>query len=667
MTAALSDTSDPVIRILEHQACGKRGCTCAAALRRGRGLTHCIYHADPGPSMNVKAIDGKLLIKCFAGCSQDNLVDALREAGIWPDAPDKPFVAPPQLRITHYPYCNANGDLVAVHVRKDLGNGRKTMPWQLPNGQTSRNGDLKSSDLPLYGLPTILERDDKAVILVEGEKAADAVAAEGLVAATLAGGAGQIDFGLALEPLRGRVVLLWPDNDEPGRELMKRVAEHLTNIAAKVQWLNVPGLPAKGDAADYFSADRDIAELRTYIGDELVLLDSLPPPERRFKLLTAAELKNRPDPEWLIDGVVQRDTLALVVGAQETYKSFVAIDMAMSIGEGLPWQGHACKQGTTVYVSAEGGSGLGLRVQAWETFNGIESKSCFFLADQAPQFLDGRQGGDVEELLLSLADLDPPPVLIVVDTLARVMVGHDENSTQDMGMLIATADRLRQATGVTVVLVHHNNKLGGIRGNTSLTGAVHTIIDFSREPNSRHVMVKCGKQKDGDHFQTMALESRIIELGENEVTGQLRTSLVLKIRTDSLAVSAFSTERTPLKPSNLQAIHALISLETATYTDWHDVSGLPNTTFRRVRQELVDEGYVDHLSDGYYRPTASGRSQGPVRANLGPVAPVALGPNRGQKGPYVVEGPLALDPTDGPNAQGPDEVGPNSEVEEPWV
>lgn len=391
-------------------------------------------------------------------------------------------------------------------------------------------------------------------------------------------------------------------------------------------------------------------------GHVVAEIETPPLQERRFKLLTAAELKNRPDPEWQVEGVVQRDTLMLIVGAQETYKTFVALDMALSISEGQDWHERPCKQGTTVYVSAEGGSGLGLRVHAWEIARGVESKAAFFLADQAPQFLDRNRGGDVEELLLSLALLEHKPTFIVVDTLARVMVGHDENSAEDMGVLIATADRIRQATGATVALVHHNNKQGGARGSTALLGAVHTIIECSRETNSPRVVVKCGKQKDADHFQSMILEARTIALDINETSGQSRTSLVLNAIDGSIFGQAARVELTAVES---KALAALDELGTAGYAAWRDASKLAETTFKRTRRDLINNGYVDHLQDGNYHTSDLYSPEGPRGAKQGPWPLGPRGQMGGQKGPYVVEGPLA--PWPGPS---PD---PEEGPEKPWI
>ena len=68
------------------------------------------------------------------------------------------------------------------------------------------------------------------LLFVEGEKAADACINHGLQAVTNAGGAHQKEFGPGLVALRGRDVVLWPDNDDDGRALMDRLAPKLKPI-----------------------------------------------------------------------------------------------------------------------------------------------------------------------------------------------------------------------------------------------------------------------------------------------------------------------------------------------------------------------------------------------------------------------------------------------------
>jgi hypothetical protein len=71
-------------QILDALVCGTGGCPCAASARKGQGLTHCAAHDDANPSLNVDMKDGLPLVHCFAGCTQEAVIDALRKLGLWP-------------------------------------------------------------------------------------------------------------------------------------------------------------------------------------------------------------------------------------------------------------------------------------------------------------------------------------------------------------------------------------------------------------------------------------------------------------------------------------------------------------------------------------------------------------------------------------------------------
>ena len=108
---------------------------------------------------------------------------------------------------------------------------------------------------PLYGLDRLHTRPEAPVVVVEGEKAADA--AERLYPASrcdyVAGWVEGRAEGRNWEPLAGRRVLLWPDNDEPGRRYVLDVLKQLEGLDVDVSGVvdvEALGLPASGDAAD---------------------------------------------------------------------------------------------------------------------------------------------------------------------------------------------------------------------------------------------------------------------------------------------------------------------------------------------------------------------------------------------------------------------------------
>jgi len=142
-------------------------------------------------------------------------------------------------RVTRYQIRDASGALVAVHCRQD-GQDGKRMWWEQPDG-TLGLGGLSSADLPLYGIERL--NGSPTVILVEGEKAAEALLGIGVQALGTVTGASGTPGALPLAELTGRCVPVWPDNDDVGHEHMQRVAKGLVDIAASVSiidWLDAP-------------------------------------------------------------------------------------------------------------------------------------------------------------------------------------------------------------------------------------------------------------------------------------------------------------------------------------------------------------------------------------------------------------------------------------------
>src|SRR5687768_15693169 len=75
--------------VVEALACGQAGCVCRLAAAKGMGLTHCPAHDDRHPSLGVSVGGERPLFRCHAGCSQDAVLGALRERGLWPERPTR--------------------------------------------------------------------------------------------------------------------------------------------------------------------------------------------------------------------------------------------------------------------------------------------------------------------------------------------------------------------------------------------------------------------------------------------------------------------------------------------------------------------------------------------------------------------------------------------------
>jgi len=160
---------------------------------------------------------------------------------------------------TRYEIREASGALVAVHCRQD-GPADKRMWWERPDG-TKGLGGLPLADLPLYGIDRLGDWPDPMVVIVEGEKAAGALVAAGVPALGTVTGAAACPGRASLAELTGRQVVLWPDNDEPGRRHMQRGGVGLAGIAEFVSQVAWPDAPDGGDAADYLYPVKSAGEL----------------------------------------------------------------------------------------------------------------------------------------------------------------------------------------------------------------------------------------------------------------------------------------------------------------------------------------------------------------------------------------------------------------------
>lgn len=220
-----------------------------------------------------------------------------------------------------------------------------------------------------------------------------------------------------------------------------------------------------------------------------------------------------PPPSWLVRDVVPagpQGSFSVLYGPSGAGKSFVALDMALSVAAGLPWQGHDVDEGFVAYVSAEGTAGLRQRVNAWLQGVGVTASEVdiAWLLEAVPVF---NASEDLDTLLARFDEMAAhgkgQPAFVILDTLARCFEGN-ENETEDMGNFIKGTDRIRMECGCAVMAIHHTSK-GGTdeRGNGALRAASDAMIRVL--PGARGMKqtqgvltVSCEKQKEALPFAT---------------------------------------------------------------------------------------------------------------------------------------------------------------------
>jgi len=212
---------------------------------------------------------------------------------------------------------------------------------------------------------------------------------------------------------------------------------------------------------------------------------------------------------YLVKGWLDQGALSVLYGPSNSGKSFLALDLAHHVAKGRTWGNRRVNKGRVMYIAAEGGGGFANRVAA------LDSPEFWVLA--VPLTLTGPDSaaGPLSEVLQHLAATGGAPFdLIVVDTMARVMGGRDENAAPDIADLLRNLDLIRRVTGAHVMLVHHTGKDTGrgARGHSSLRAAIDTEIELSRD-EAGQLVAEVTKQRDGPTGYRFAYRLRQVELG----------------------------------------------------------------------------------------------------------------------------------------------------------
>lgn len=267
-----------------------------------------------------------------------------------------------------------------------------------------------------------------------------------------------------------------------------------------------------------------VYKLAQYFGWQQANKPSLPPAtllpsnpaNSCFRLLDRNAIMAQPPLRWRIKYLLPETGIAAMYGPSGSGKSYLAIDAGVSIALGNSWFGKRVEAGPVTYVILEGEAGLRNRVQAWEVHNKTHIPPNFKAIAQPFELADRQQ---VEDLGSTL----PKGGVVIIDTLNRAAPGLDENSSQDMGRILAGMKRLQEITGGLVLIVHHTGKDAskGLRGHSSLFAALDGAIEVERNAMGR--TWSGAKVKDGEDGVRVPFALNVIDLGK-DVDGDQITS-----------------------------------------------------------------------------------------------------------------------------------------------
>lgn len=429
-----------------------------------------VHQGQSDTSLHLWEEDGHLQVHCFAGCPSQSILD-------WLGVAKRPRRE--EVYEALYTYHDARGHLLYQVVRKPGKKFRQRRPH--PTQPGAWIWDMQGVTRVLYRLPEVLQAVtmQHPVYIVEGEKDVETLRHAGLVATCNVGGAGKWEDGYNAS-LQGAMVIVLPDNDEPGAKHATLIATRLRGIVRSLHTVFLPDLPDKGDVTDWFQAGHTVEELRqhtqqtraTIVAPHLVVtkLSDIAPEEVR----------------WLWHPYVPLGKLTLLEGDPGQGKTYLMLAAAAAITRGYslpdqrgrvpPPHGQA---GNVLYFTAEDGLADTIRpraeqaganldkllvVEGWTAGGDMEA---FTFAQLA------LLGETIHDLQIQLVIIDPIQAFLGADV--------DMHRANEVRPLMAQLGRLAALHHCAILAIRHITKGTGKAlyrglGSIDFTAAARSVL-----------------------------------------------------------------------------------------------------------------------------------------------------------------------------------------------
>jgi 5S rRNA maturation endonuclease (ribonuclease M5) len=401
--------------------------------------------------------------------------------------------------------------------------------------------------------------------------------------------------------LKDRKVYIFPDNDEQGKKMSSDLQVHLKDICTFVEVVKIPRqFKEKDDLWDahireHWTSSAGFIEycqkntIRNRVSLELLPIGKM--------------LENIQKPNWLIENVLQKETVVALFGAPKAGKSFVAVDISSAIATGQEWHGQYVSQHPVVYLAGEGVMNISKRFLA---YGGVHERDVnnmpLLMSSRGARLLDDKDHQLLKDTIYEAEDVYGDIGLIVVDTLARNFGGGNENSTEDMNAFIERIDDLKDTFKSTILIVHHTGHglQNRTRGSSVLPAAVDGEFRVNRTDNEEEMFVKLS--------QTLVKDGK--PLKDKNFKFQIYVDTVRDITSGAL----IETDEIPVERKNnlnddkvLSAIKMVQNADEEPQYKWvqrkeiENITEINKNTLAKILRKLVEEGKLEKSPQGGYQ------------------------------------------------------------------
>jgi hypothetical protein len=249
--------------------------------------------------------------------------------------------------------------------------------------------------------------------------------------------------------------------------------------------------------------------------------------ERKRPFILFSELEAQSSKEWLVHNLLGHGEASAMYGKPGDGKSVLAEDLGLHVAWGRPWHGRPVRRGAVLYVALERQKLVERRAIAFREKHGVRDLP-FAIIGGVFDFRDKRTVRYIIDVVRQVEVLTGEQVtLVIVDTLSRALCGGDENSSKDMGAIVASTALLQQGTGAHIMSIHHIPIDGGerMRGHGALLGAMDTTISVVKGDTARTATVI--KANDSEEGERVAFTLESVPIGQDGEGNQTTAPVVV--------------------------------------------------------------------------------------------------------------------------------------------
>jgi hypothetical protein len=328
-----------------------------------------------------------------------------------------------------------------------------------------------------------------------------------------------------------------------------------------------------------------------------------------------------PEPDPLIENVVDKGACVLIYGKPNVGKTFVAYTMSRCVAAGKPFGDKEVEQGAVLYIQCEGHAGVRRRRRALRVHFKDKNIPLVFLKASVNLVKNAADRQWLADQIIAVeARLSMSVALVVIDTLSAAAPGMDENAAGEVSAALAAMKGFTCDRGITLAIVHHEgkNSSGGPRGSSAFSGNVDTVIHVTDGS------IVSDKARESAKLEPLPFTLEVLTVGQT-LKGRDVTSCVAVIH--GSATKEFG--RLPMSGLERVAYETLEQMDAEAELDGEDAeftsaawqtrlktfpTGFPTEKgfkqrFFDVRNGLVGKGYVSKSLKDTYKLARSERSE----------------------------------------------------------